>query len=145
MSALNNLGGSPMAKRKKALDPHTEFVGIKFTPAQRKALEEQARPIPLSTYLRHLLVKRSQPQSVPVINLETYQTLQKMSMSLAQIDQLFSTAVQQTQTLENDQIQSWSSTLQDIKTELKRIGMSAIAARLEEEPLEESEFDEFTL
>ncbi|MBE9011834.1 hypothetical protein IQ250_16650 [Pseudanabaenaceae cyanobacterium LEGE 13415] len=137
-----------MAKRKKALDPHTEFVGIKFTPAQRKALEERARPVPLSTYLRHLLIKRSQPQSVPVINLETYQTLQRMSMSLAQIDQLFSAAVRQSQTLKNEQIQNWFSTLQDLKAELKRIGMSAIAARLEEEPLEEAEepdSDEFTL
>ncbi|BAU16052.1 hypothetical protein LEP3755_66190 (plasmid) [Leptolyngbya sp. NIES-3755] len=133
-----------MGKRKKNTDPHTELVGVRFTPAQRKALEEQARPVPLSTYLRQLLIKRSRPQSVPAINLETYQEIQKMSVILMQINQAFSTAIQQGQILETKNIQEWLTALQDIKGELKRIGMSAITADLEAVE-QESGSDEFTL
>lgn len=132
-----------MAKRKKSPDPHTELVGIRYTPAQRQQLEEQASPVPLSTYIRNLSLHRSRTQPIPIVNWQSYQELLKMSASLAQIQQSITTAIEQGQVLEGEPLQSGLTLLQDLKTELKQLGQTILA--LDEEPGAEIHTDEYSL
>lgn len=116
-----------MAKRKKSPDPHTELVGVRYTLDQRQHLEKQASPVPLSTYIRNLSLHRSRRQSVPIVNWQSYQELLKMSASLAQLQQLMTTAIEQGQFLEEEPLQSGLTLLRDLKTELKQLGQTILA------------------
>lgn len=135
-----------MARRKKDNDSHyTELIGIRFTSEQKNLLEEQAKPIPLSTYLRNLILKRSQPKLVPPINLDAYQQLQSMSTNLTQINYALTAISAQSQPFEPEEIQHWFSLISTIRKEIKQFGLSLIAANVQEATDEETDGKEFTL
>jgi hypothetical protein len=134
-----------MDKNKKVAEARTELIGVRYTLEQRKQLEAQADPIPLSTYIRNLSLHRARPKSVPLVNLQTYQELQKISLSLTQIRHALPNVAQQSEAIASDQLQEWFALLQDLKLEIKQIGLHILGANIEEGVDEDAGTSEFTL
>lgn len=132
-------------KRKKSPNPYTELVGVRYTPEQRQELEEQAKPIPLSTYLRQLSLNRSRSKSIPAINLETYHEIQQINASLSVIRDSMTAIAQNNSPQLDSKLQECSSALQEIQAELKKIGLSAIGANSVLIETHETDQGEFTL
>ncbi|WP_088891265.1 hypothetical protein [Leptolyngbya ohadii] len=134
-----------MPRRKKDRDSHSATVGIRFTSEQRALLEEQANPIPLSTYLRNLILRRSRPKLIPSINLDCYRKIQDLTIALQQTNQVLGSISNRSRTMNPEQIQQYFLLLNEIKAELKQIGLSLIAANIEEALDEETDDEEFSL
>lgn len=120
-----------MTSPQRSKDPRTEVVGVRLTPAEKQELEARAAGIPLSTFLRTAGLRRSLPQPIPLINLQTYQTLSRIANGLSN--------------LESQKDESTLAMLRDIKADMERIGAAVLAITPETRIDEDFYEDEYNL
>jgi hypothetical protein len=117
---------SIMARPRKSQDSRSETIGVRLTLTEKQELEARAAGMPLSSFLRSASLRRSLPRPIPPVNLQTYQALLQINQTVEQIRQTFDTAAN---SLPNDEtMRKQLALLQDIKTELKEIGKTLLAA-----------------
>jgi hypothetical protein len=132
-----------MAKPKQPKDSRSELIGVRFTSTEKQVLEERSPHLPLSTFIRDAVLRRSIPAAVPAMNWQAYQTLLDMSEMLRQINQSLRAIAQQHLVSEDEKVQSQLSLLQDLRNELKQLGQVLLATSDEpaDEEIHEGEYN----
>lgn len=133
-----------MIRPRNPKDPRSEIVGVRLTPAEKQEIEAKAAGIPLSRFLRAAALCRSLPLPIPSINLQSYQVLLNLNLTVEQIRQVLIGAAGDWP--QNEQIiQAQTSLLQDIKAELKPISQAVLALTARDQADEDFCEDEYNL